>query len=197
MAGLPRIILASASPRRSQLLREAGVRFDVVAANADEWDDPAADPRQLVLHNARLKGGAVSVLYPAEAVLSADTTVALEGHVLNKPVDMCDARRMLRMLSGRTHTVYTAVVLQQRSSGYLREDCIESRVTFRLLDDDCIDRYFVVVDPLDKAGAYGIQEGRELIIEQWEGPLDNIMGLPVHAVIEMLEHFAGSAVSQA
>jgi septum formation protein len=148
-----------------------------------------------VLHNARLKGDAVATRHPDRPVLSADTTVALDGHVLNKPVDMADARRMLRQLAGRTHTVYTAVALQQRSTGWLREACEESRVTFRPLDDAVIDRYFAIVNPLDKAGAYGIQEGRDLIIECWDGSLTNIMGLPVDTVRAMLEHFSESCMS--
>lgn len=187
---LPPILLASASPRRALLLREAGIAFDVLAAHADEWEDPAADPRALVLHNAHLKGAAIAREHPGRVVLSADTTVALDGHVLNKPVDMADARRMLRQLAGRTHTVFTAVVVQHLASGQILEDCVESRVTFRPLDDAAIGRYFAIVNPLDKAGAYGIQEGRELIIDHYEGPLDNIMGLPVVAVCRMLEHFS-------
>jgi len=195
MSGPAGLILASASPRRSQLMREAGHAFDVLVAQAEEWDDPAADPRELVLHNARLKGDAIAALHPGRPVLSADTTVALEGHVLNKPADMADARRMLLRLAGRKHTVYTAVVLQHRAAAYIQEACVESRVAFRPLDDAAIDRYFTIVNPLDKAGAYGIQEGREIIIDHFEGSLSNIMGLPMDTVREMFEHYSTSRVS--
>jgi septum formation protein len=112
-------------------------------------------------------------------VLAADTTVALGNEVLNKPCDLAAARAMLRKLSGRTHTVYTGVCLWRRPAGPEISHCETSEVTFRALDDSVITQYFELVNPLDKAGAYGIQEGRELILEHYTGSLSNIMGLPV------------------
>ena len=187
---LPRILLASRSPRRSELLARDGIAFDVEVPDVEEWDVPDADPRHLVLKNAALKGDAAAEVHPGRLVLSSDTTVAVDGTLLAKPVDMDDARRMLKMLSGRAHTVYTAVILQMRSRGIRLERCEESRVYFRTLDDAAITRYFSIVNPLDKAGAYGIQEGREIIIDHYEGSLSNIMGLPMEAVREMLEQLA-------
>ena len=182
---MPRILLASRSPRRSELLARDGLAFDIEVPGVEEWDEPGADPRTLVLHNAALKGDAAAALYPERLVMSADTTVAVDEVLLAKPADMEDARRMLRMLSGRAHVVYTAVILQIRAQKVRIERCEESRVVFRKLDEESITRYFYMVNPLDKAGAYGIQEGRE-------GSLTNIMGLPMEAVREMLEQLAGS-----
>lgn len=190
----PRILLASRSPRRSELLARDGLAFDVEVPSVEEWDDPAADPRTLVIANAAAKGDAAAMAHPDRLVLSSDTTVAIEGTLLAKPVDMDDARRMLKVLSGKAHTVYTAVIIQMRSKGVRIERCEESRVVFRQLDDEMITRYFTMVNPLDKAGAYGIQEGREIIIDHFEGSLTNIMGLPMEAVREMLEQLAGSGI---
>lgn len=190
----PRILLASRSPRRSELLARDGLVFDVEVPTVEEWDDPDADPRKLVLQNAAAKGDAAAIAHPDRLVMSSDTTVAVDGTLLAKPVDMDDARRMLKVLSGRAHTVYTAVILQMRSKGYRVERCEESRVVFRRLDDEAISRYFTMVNPLDKAGAYGIQEGREIIIDHFEGSLTNIMGLPMEAVREILEQLAESGI---
>lgn len=191
---LPRILLASRSPRRSELLARDGIPFDVDVPDVEEWDVPDADPRHLVLKNAGMKGDVAAEKHPDRLVLSSDTTVAIDGTLLAKPVDMDDARRMLKTLSGRAHTVYTAVVMQLRSKDVRIERCEESRVVFRELDDEAISRYFSMVNPLDKAGAYGIQEGREIIIDHYEGSLSNIMGLPMEAVREMLEQLAAQGI---
>jgi len=187
---LPRILLASRSPRRSELLAREGLAFDVDVPEVDEWEDEGADPRELVLHNAARKGDAAAALHPDRLVLSSDTTVALDGQLLGKPVNMDEARRMLARLSGKAHNVYTSVLLQMRSKGIRMERCVESRVVFQKLDAQVIDRYFQIVNPLDKAGSYGIQEGKELIIDHFEGSLSNIMGLPMEALREMLEQLA-------
>jgi len=184
------IILASASPRRKELLARLGVAFEVLVAPITEHEDPAAEPRVMVLHNAALKAEWVCGQRPGALVLSADTTVALDDHVLNKPADLAEARAMLKRLSGRTHTVYTGVCLWRRPGGPEISHCETSRVTFRTLDDATIARYFTLVNPLDKAGAYGIQEGRELILESYTGSLSNIMGLPVEWLAQQLHGLA-------
>lgn len=183
----PPLLLASASPRRRQLLTEAGVSFQVMPASIEEWEHPEADPEALVTHNAQAKAGALSRQFPDRPVLAADTTVALHNEVLNKPSDFAEARAMLRKLSGRTHQVFTAVAFFWADRNWRECRCVTSRVTFRPLDEAVIDAYFRLVHPLDKAGAYGIQEGRELIIEHWEGSLTNIMGLPMETVRLILE----------
>ena len=182
-----RFILASASPRRRELLARAGFSPEVIPANVEEDENPEGNPEEMVRHNARIKAAALAERFPAALILAADTTVALESVVLNKPGSLEEARAMLEKLSGRTHTVYTGVVLQCKAAGLYEESCLSSRVVFKTLGADVIGRYFQIVNPLDKAGAYGIQDGRELIIDSFEGPISNIMGLPVEFVVEQLE----------
>jgi septum formation protein len=174
-----RFILASGSPRRRELLAGLGVRFDVVTAPVDEHEAEDADPRALVRHNAALKAAWVAERHPDALVLGADTTVFVDGTVLNKPVDLDDARRMLRLLSGRAHSVFTGLALRAVAAGLSEDHGVESRVFFRLLDEAAIERYLAAAHALDKAGAYGIQDHGEIIIERHEGSLTNIIGLPV------------------
>lgn len=188
MALMPlRLILASASPRRRELLDREALAHVVAPANVTEHEDPASCPRDMVIHNATLKARAAAQGYPADLVLAADTTVALENEVLNKPADLAEARAMLKKLSGRTHTVYTGVTLKITLENFEETHVVTCGVTFRTLDDATIDRYFTLVNPLDKAGAYGIQTGKELIIAGHDEPLSNIMGLPVEFVKERLK----------
>jgi len=181
-----RLILASASPRRRELLAGLGVAFDVVVAAVTEHEDPAAEPRTMVAHNAALKADWVAAQHPDALVLGADTTVYIDRTVLNKPRDLAEARTMLRQLAGRTHTVFTGVALRRQRDGVKVDQGVASQVTFRAFDDGVIEAYFRIVNPLDKAGAYGIQEGRELIIAGWEGSFTNIMGLPMEATKQIL-----------
>jgi len=181
----PPLILASVSPRRRDILALLGYVFAVVPAEVEEHEPEATDdPRAMVAHNAALKSGWVAARHRSAAVLGADTTVFLDGEVFHKPVDLAAARQMLLRLSGRTHTVFTAVAL--RLAGHLTETAAESRVTFGTLDDALIDRYFARCNPLDKAGAYGIQDGGELIIDRYTGSLTNIIGLPAEETKQLL-----------
>lgn len=176
------LILASASPRRSELLERIGLKFRICPADVEEYNSPDDGPAQMVLHNAGLKADALTTDFPDALVLGSDTTVALDGIVLNKPVDLEDARSMLKQLSGRSHTVYTSIALRWQAGG-LSDDFVEaSQVYFKTLDDATITAYFQCVDPLDKAGAYGIQTGREMIVEEVEGSVENVMGLPIQAL---------------
>lgn len=179
------LILASASPRRKHLLEQAGLRFAVDPARVEEHEDPASCPLDTVLHNARLKATDVSARRPEALVLGSDTVVALEDEVLHKPADLDAARAMLRRLGGRTHTVYTGVCLL--GPGIDECHAVTSAVTFKPLDEDAITRYFLLVNPLDKAGAYGIQEGKEMIIAGLEGSLNNVMGLPTEFLLDLLD----------
>lgn len=184
--GMPALILASASPRRRHLLASLGVAFDVVVADVDELDDPVADPSALVLHNARMKCEAVSAEHPGRPILAADTTVCVDRVVLNKPVDLEDARRMLRLLSGRTHQVHTAVVLHHPDLPELLTRRVTSEVEFLPLDSATIDAYLGEAQVLDKAGAYGIQEHSGRIVRLFRGSLTNIVGLPLEETRELL-----------
>ena len=176
------LILASASPRRTELLREAGIPHRVLVAAVTEHEDPTTDPARMVLHNARLKAAAVSCLHPDALVLGADTTVALGDRALNKPADLAESRAMLRRLSGREHTVHTGVCLLCPALGIDESHDITAWVRFRSLSEEDITRYQSLVDTLDKAGAYGIQQGKEIIIDDYQRPISTIMGLPVEFV---------------
>lgn len=137
-------------------------------------------------HNAALKADAVAASAEGALVLGSDTTVALEDRVLGKPRDLEEARVMLELLSGRAHRVYTAVALRCRVNGYAHDFVEVSEVYFKDLDRAAIEAYHVRVDPLDKAGAYGIQEGREMIIDSVVGSVENVMGLPIERLAEVL-----------
>ncbi|HEX2855433.1 MAG TPA: Maf family protein [Opitutaceae bacterium] len=180
------LILASASPRRRELLSQLGVPFEVVVAGVIEHEEATAEPRAMVAHNAALKADWVAARHPEALVLGADTTVFIDNTVLNKPADLADARAMLRRLAGRTHTVFTGVAVRRASDGVRIDEGVASEVTFKAFDDAVIDAYFKIVNPLDKAGAYGIQEGRELIIAGWQGSFSNIMGLPMETTKQIL-----------
>ena len=181
------LLLASASPRRTELLTAAGLPHRVMVAVVTEHEDESTDPCLMVQHNARLKASAVSRLHPEALVLGADTTVALGARALNKPADLAESRAMLRSLSGREHTVHTGVCLLCPSLGIDEVHDVTAWVRFRELTEEAITRYQAKVNTLDKAGAYGIQEGRELIIADFQPPISTIMGLPVEFVKERLQ----------
>lgn len=182
-----KFILASASPRRKEILERIGAQFEIIPPDVEENNAGDSDPEAMVRENAVLKAGWVANLHPKRFVLGSDTTVHIDGRVLNKPVDMDNARRMLRNLSGRTHVVYTGVSLHCRSLQVEETIGVRSEVTFKELSDETIDRYFEIVNPLDKAGSYGIQEGTDLIIASFKGSHSNIMGLPIDETKAMLE----------
>jgi septum formation protein len=184
------LILASASPRRRELLSLLGVTFEALTAPVIEFEAPESDPREMVLHNAALKAAWACAEHPDAWVLAADTTVALGREILNKPANLDEARAMLRRLSGRTHVVYTGVCLWRKPEGPDATHCEMSEVAFQTLDEARISTYLAQVNPLDKAGAYGIQEGRELILARYRGSFTNIMGLPLEWVAARLHERA-------
>ncbi len=185
-AGQDRLILASASPRRRELLAQLGVAFDVVVAQVVEHEEASTDPRVMVAHNSALKAEWVAARHPEAIVLGADTTVFLDGEALNKPRDAADARAMLRRLSGRTHTVFTGLALRRVRDGLRIDDGVASEVTFKPLDEATIEAYLGRVHTLDKAGGYGIQDHPELIVAGYRGSLTNIIGLPIEATKQIL-----------
>lgn len=182
--GRPPLILASASPRRRELLATLGLPFTVAVAAVSELEDPDTEPRQLVVHNAALKADWIAARHPGAAVLGADTTVFLGGRVLNKPADLDEARAMLRRLAGRTHTVFTALAL--RGAGPPLGAVDTTDVTFRPFGEEVITEYFQRINPLDKAGAYSIQDERHLVVAGWQGSFSNIMGLPLETTKQIL-----------
>ncbi len=179
------VILASASPRRRELLEKAGVVFEVVLSPAEEIHDASLRPDVLCEMNAALKAAAVAAVRQGATVIGADTLVFIDDTPLGKPVDLDEAREMLRLLSGRTHQVCTGVcVIHPDGMRHSFHDL--TAVTFRVLDEAAIDGYLALANPLDKAGAYGIQESGERIISEIRGSYENVMGLPVKMVVEAL-----------
>jgi septum formation protein len=178
-----RLILASASPRRRELLSQIGVVFDVDAAHVDEGDDPRV--------NAVEKARAAAARHRGEdaVVLGADTEVVLDGSVLGKPGGEAHAREMLRRLSGRSHAVVTAYALVDCTTGRELVRSVETDVTFRHLTDDDIDAYVATGEPLDKAGAYGIQGRGAVLVDRVDGDYFNVVGLPLADLAAALRDF--------
>ena len=202
------LILASASPRRAELLRNAGISFEVEPAEVDEARQPDEPPVEFARRLAAEKARAVAARRPGDFVLGADTVVSVEERVLGKPTDAADAARMLKLLSGRRHLVTTAVcliapeetgteiqasdaLLETRNSKpetsleNLRHEITE--VFFRALSNDDIRWYIATGEPMDKAGAYGIQGGASRWVEKIVGSYFNVVGLPVPLVLKMLQ----------
>lgn len=189
---LPPIILASASPRRSELLRQLGVDFCVVPSDATELHQNDLTAREVCQVNAYRKAHAVAKKYPDSLVLGADTLVYLGGELLGKPADLAEAYQMLERLQGKTHQVVTAICLihlRQHKQSVFSE---ATQVTFRPLDAVEIQRYLVQTNPLDKAGAYAIQEHGDLIVEKISGSYTNVVGLPVERLREELGRWNGN-----
>jgi septum formation protein len=183
---VPRLILASASPRRRELLTQLGVAFDVFVAEVTEHEEASTDPRVMVAHNAALKADWVAARHPRAVVLGADTTVFIEGTALNKPRDGTEARAMLRRLSGRTHTVFTGLAVRRAEDGLRIDEGVATEVTFKVLDEAVIETYLARVNTLDKAGGYAIQEHGELIVAGQRGSLTNVIGLPIESTKQIL-----------
>ncbi|HOA15189.1 MAG TPA: Maf family protein [Bacillota bacterium] len=184
MAGL---ILASASPRRVELLEALKIEFEVVPSNADETVEDGLSPGTLVEALARAKASAVSASRPKDLVLGADTVVAIGGQVLGKPKDCDDAARMLRMLQGRSHEVYTGICVKREADGFERVAHEVTEVRFLPMSEEEIASYVGTGEPLDKAGAYAIQGFGTLFISGITGDYFNVVGLPLRLVAEMLE----------
>jgi nucleoside triphosphate pyrophosphatase len=178
-----RVVLASQSPRRRQLLTLIGIDHEVRPANIDETYLPGEEPRSHALRLARGKVEAVAA--PDQVTIGSDTIVVVDGDVLGKPVDAGDAARMLRRLSGRSHVVITGVAVGWR--GQLHSDAEEVSVTFRDLTDDEIGAYIATGEPMDKAGAYGIQGFGATIVERVDGDYFAVMGLPLNRLARLLE----------
>ena len=181
-----KLILASGSPRRRELLTRARIDFEVMQSGVDEIREVHERAREYALRMARDKALAVSSKHPHRDVLAADTVVECDGAILEKPVDAADATRMLNALAGRTHTVVTAYAIA-REGKIVARDAIVSRVTFRPLTAAEIAEYIATGEPFDKAGAYGIQGIGGGFITHVEGSRDNVMGLPTDEVLAALQ----------
>jgi septum formation protein len=186
---VPRFVLASGSPRRRQLLEEAGYVFEVVSPQVEEVFSGWLTIRELTVCNATRKAWSAAQSLPDAVVLGADTLVTIDHDVLGKPVNLEDAARILRRLSGRSHEVWTAVCLCHLARGKSRSFCAVSRVKFRDLTDRDIKSYFRKVNPLDKAGAYAAQGYGQEIIQRIDGSYSNVVGLPMEGTLPALAAF--------
>jgi septum formation protein len=180
----PRVVLASSSPRRRELLRMIGIAHEVIPADIDETPGADEAPAALAERLAREKGAVVAARHPDAVVVAADTFVVIDDLVLNKPLDREEAARMLRRLAGRVHTVFTAVAAIRGGRVVCGVD--EVMVTFADLSDDAIAAYIATGEPLDKAGAYGIQGYGATIVERIDGDYFAVMGLGLHRLVGLL-----------
>ena len=179
------LILASRSPRRSDLLRRAGLTFRVLAPEVTEFEGGDFPPRELCLKNAGMKAEAVAAEHRDDFVIGADTIVVLGGKVFGKPRDLNEGADFLRQLRGRVHEVMTGVALRQ---GGRKTDFVEvTYVKFREFSDEMIARYHAEVEVLDKAGGYAMQEMGSSLVEKVEGDENNVIGLPVSLVLAHLQ----------
>ena len=181
-AGRVRVVLASGSPRRLDLLRRIGIEPDVRPADVDEAPLPGESPQDLVGRLARLKAEAAEAS-PDDLLVAADTVVVLDGRILGKPAGRADARSMLASLSGVSHTVVTGVHVGHR--GRTADAVEETTVVFRQLSDHEVDAYVATGEPLDKAGAYGIQGAGGMFVESITGSDTNVVGLPLATVVRL------------
>jgi septum formation protein len=182
-----KLILASTSPRRSELLQSAGIAFTVVRPDADEKLHAGETPVEYAIRTAHEKAASISIPQSA-VVLGADTVVAAEGRILGKPANDDDAKAMLRLLSGKMHEVITGVCLRSAEKTVCFH--VATAVLFRDLSEEEIAAYVATGDPLDKAGAYAIQNGAAGLVRRIDGSYSNVVGLPLCEVIEALSSFA-------
>ena len=181
---MPRLLLASSSPRRHQLMDEAGYQFEVCCSNVEEISDESMSAVELTTANAKLKAAPVSHANPDSIVIGADTVVSSDNKIFGKPTDLKHAAVMLAQLTGRTHNVTTGVsILSQNQEINFH---VITEVTFKPLSKTDILQYLNLIDPLDKAGAYAAQEHGEYIIDKYSGSYTNVVGLPMNELKKTL-----------
>ncbi len=185
----PPLILASASPRRSELLRQLGVEFEIDPSGVSEVERASLSAGETARINAYRKALAAARKHPDAVVLGVDTVVALDGALFGKPATLGEAEHILLTLAGKTHRVVTGVCVLRRRPHRQRIFYEETAVTFRPLSREHIRRYHSLVNPLDKAGAYGIQERGEMLVQAVSGSFSNVMGLPLERLAAELPAF--------
>ncbi|MHB1159154.1 MAG: Maf family protein [Chloroflexota bacterium] len=190
---MARLILASQSPRREALLRQAGLEFEISPSDVEERLSETLSPAEAAETLALEKARWVAAQRSEGLVIGADTVVVVGGQILGKPVGAEDARAMLRLLSGREHQVITGIAVVDAGSGWCRSDSVTTAVSFAPLSQEIIDRYVATGEPLDKAGAYAIQGFGALLIEGIRGCYNNVVGLPLRRLAEMLGEFGYDA----
>lgn len=190
----PKLLLASSSPRRAELLSQAGILFDTASPEVEEIIDLSIKPEENVQAIAIEKAEKVAAKHHNRAVLAADTIVTIDGVIIGKPENGADARRILKSLSGREHEVMTGVCLVDRSRNIHWTIVEVSAVRFKALTSEEIDLYVATKEPMDKAGGYAIQGGARKWIEEYRGSLSNIIGLPMEPLLDALDRFGYSFV---
>lgn len=190
MKNEPSIVLASASPRRAELLQSAGIRCSVVPADLDESALPDEEPVAHVLRLAEGKAAGAAAMAAGDLFIGADTIVLCDREIMGKPIDPADAKRMLRSLSGRVHQVITGFAVLERKTGRIVSKAVSTAVTFKPLDAAEIDVYVASGCPMDKAGAYAIQGGAAYMVERIDGSYTNVVGLPLCEVVGVLREMA-------
>lgn len=186
------MILASASPRRSELLRQIGLDFVVITASVNEVAPAHLSPQETAQINAYRKARAVAKKHPDELVIGADTIVCLGTRIFGKPKDHADAEAMLLALQDQSHEVVTGVCLVGWRARRERLFAVSTTVAFQPLDRAAVRRYLAKINPLDKAGAYAIQEHGDLIVREISGSFSNVVGLPVERLREELARWHGA-----
>lgn len=182
----PRLILASASPRRRELLAQFGIDFSVIPSRFAEERVPYTRPEPYARELAAGKADAVAADYPESWVLAADTIVVVDERLLGKPADRGEAREMMRVLGGRSHRVYTGFSLRRKAGGRASDAVVRTEVRFRALTSEEIEWYVRTDEPYDKAGGYGIQGRAGLFVSGIDGSCANVVGLPVAEVVGAL-----------
>ncbi len=196
MDNLPPVILASASPRRSELLASMDIEFEVVPSHVEELIDGYDFIPDLCEANARIKAEPIADMHTECLVIAADTMVYLEDTLYGKPTDIDDAHRMLTRLQGRTHQVTTGVSLIYHNEEISKSFSVITNVTFLSLDAGQISEYLAKIDPLDKAGGYAIQEHKQMIAKRVSGSVSNVVGLPVERLKEELNNLFGEKLEE-
>jgi len=187
-SGLPKIVLASSSPRRVKLLKQLGMPFEVVEPDGVHEEDDGV-PEEVVLRNARAKAGHVASMLDEGIVLGADTIVVLGDAIIGKAMTDQEATEMLTTLQGRIHRVLTGLVVVDASSKRMETDVVETHVTFQPLSEEEIARYVATGEPLGKAGGYAVQGLGAVIVEEVHGCFYNVVGLPLYGLNVLLERF--------
>jgi septum formation protein len=181
-----KIILASASPRRRELLEHIGITFEVIPSGIEEEARDGEEPREHVLRLSQLKAKKIARRYDGAVIVGADTIVVLDNEILNKPEDEQEAFDMLSRLSGREHRVFTGFCVLDASDGTMQCEAVESKVRFKDLTPEEIRRYIKTGEPMDKAGAYAVQGKGSYMIKEIEGSYTNVVGLPLCELVEVL-----------
>ena len=185
---LPKIVLASSSPRRVKLLKQLGVSFVVVEPDGVHEEEDGV-PEEVVLRNAQVKAGYVASTMEEGIVVGADTIVVLDDEIIGKAMTDEEATEMLGALQGRTHTVLTGLVVMDASSGRMETDVVETRVTFQPLSTEEVARYVATGEPIGKAGGYAVQELGAVFVEEVDGCFYNVVGLPLARLNTLVRRF--------